>query len=197
METIILAISLLFAILYLFFLLVDILKTAFFKLKGTDCKWQTSGLFIECKSWVNVLILGILLFLGFYAIGTEYARVKTNEVTGTMTYCDECKRKLPSKYTLEFYGDYVCPSCFQSFYNEEIAWYTDALENNDDLLIDGRSIRDVADQVYAEYGMTPYEALSVIDEYEYDYTHGGYTWAEYKQAIEVVYYTASIFPYDY
>lgn len=67
----------------------------------------------------------------------------------------------------------------------------------EDFLIDGRSIRNIQEQVYEEYGMTPDEAFSVIDEYEYDYTHGGFTWAEYKQAIEVVYYTASIFPYDY
>ena len=67
----------------------------------------------------------------------------------------------------------------------------------EEFLIDGRSIRNVQEQVYEEYGMTPYEAFSVIDEYEYDYTHGGFTWAEYKQAIEVVYYIASIFPRDY
>jgi len=72
-------------------------------------------------------------------------------------------------------------------------WQADCEE----LLIDGRSIRNIQEQVYEEYGMTPYEAFSVIDEYEYDYTHGGFTWAEYKQAIEVVYYTASIFPHDY
>lgn len=67
----------------------------------------------------------------------------------------------------------------------------------EELLIDGRSIRDVVDRVYDEYGMTPSHAFMIIDEYEYDYTHGGYTWAEYKHAIEVVYFTASIFPSDY
>ena len=72
-------------------------------------------------------------------------------------------------------------------------WVADCEE----FLIDGRSIRNIQEQVYEEYRMTPHEAFSVIDEYEYDYTHGGYTWDEYQEALEVMYYTMSIFPYDY
>lgn len=67
----------------------------------------------------------------------------------------------------------------------------------EEYLIDGRSIRDVIDEVYDEFGMTPYEAFAVYDEYTYDWTHGGYTWKEYQEALEVMYYTASIIPYDY
>lgn len=76
--------------------------------------------------------------------------------------------------------------------------YDELLEEvYDELLIDGRSIRDLERQVYKEYGLTPPQAFSIVDEYEYDSTHGGFTWSEYQNAIEAIYYTASIFPYDY
>ncbi len=67
----------------------------------------------------------------------------------------------------------------------------------EELLIDGYSIRDIEEEIYNEYGMTPHEAFTILDEYEYDSSHGGYTWTEYQYAIEVMYATASIFPYDY
>ena len=67
----------------------------------------------------------------------------------------------------------------------------------EELLIDGRSIRDIENRVHQEFGITPAEAFSIIDNYEYDSTHGGYTWDEYQNAIDAIYYTASIFPYDY
>lgn len=70
-------------------------------------------------------------------------------------------------------------------------------EDYDNLLIDGRSIRDIEEQVYREYGLTPSQAFGIVDEYEYDSSHGGFTWAEYQNAIEGIYYTASIFPQDY
>lgn len=61
-------------------------------------------------------------------------------------------------------------------------------------LIDGESITDLRDEVYRKYGLTPDEAFSMVDEYEYDSTHGGITWAEYQNAIEAIYYTAYTFP---
>ncbi|MBO5953451.1 MAG: hypothetical protein J6Q53_04955 [Oscillospiraceae bacterium] len=70
-------------------------------------------------------------------------------------------------------------------------------EDYEDLLIDGRSIRDLEMQVYGEYGLTPSEAFTIVDEYEYDSTHGGYTKSEYENAVEAIFYTAAIFPYDY
>ena len=70
-------------------------------------------------------------------------------------------------------------------------------EDYENLLIDGRSIRNIQEQVYNEYGITPSEAFGIVDEYEYDSSHGGFTWAEYQNAIEAIYYTASIFPQDY
>lgn len=132
MENVILGLSLLFAVMYVFFLMVDILRTAFSKLKGTDYKWSTSGIFQECQSWFNVLLLGVLLFLGLYSMGSEYARIKVNEATGEMTYCEDCKRQVPSKYILDFYGDYVCPSCFQDLHEEDIEWYKNALNMESD-----------------------------------------------------------------
>lgn len=72
-----------------------------------------------------------------------------------------------------------------------------ALEDFERLTIDTYSIRDISDKVYEEYEMTPYEAFSIYDEYTYDSTHGGFTWKEYQKALEAMYYTASIFPYDY
>ena len=70
-------------------------------------------------------------------------------------------------------------------------------EDYNELLIDGRSIRDIEEQVYREYGLTPSQAFGIVDEYEYDSTHGGFTWSEYQNAIDAIYYTASIFPFDY
>lgn len=70
-------------------------------------------------------------------------------------------------------------------------------EDYDELLIDGCSIRTIEDHVYNEYGITPSEAFTIVDEYEYDSSHGGYTKAEYQNAIEAIFYTAAIFPQDY
>ena len=64
-------------------------------------------------------------------------------------------------------------------------------------LIDGYSIRDIENEVYETYGMTPHEAFVIIDEYTYDSTHGGYTKAEYENAVEIAFYTIACFPYDY
>ena len=63
--------------------------------------------------------------------------------------------------------------------------------------IDTRSIQDIVNRVYEEYGMTPSEAFMIFDVYTYDSTHGGFTWSEYQNALEAIYYTASIFPQDY
>lgn len=62
--------------------------------------------------------------------------------------------------------------------------------------IDTRSIQDIVNRVYEEYGMTPSEAFMIFDVYTYDSSHGGYTWAEYQEALEVMYFTASIFPVE-
>lgn len=67
----------------------------------------------------------------------------------------------------------------------------------ENFLIDGYSIRDIENEVYETYGMTPHEAFVIIDEYTYDSKHGGYTKAEYENAVEIAFYTIACFPYDY
>lgn len=67
----------------------------------------------------------------------------------------------------------------------------------EELLIDGHSIRTIVEEIYDEYGLTPSKAFSIVEDYEFDYTHGGYTWDEYQHAIEVIFATASVFPSDY
>lgn len=59
--------------------------------------------------------------------------------------------------------------------------------------INGRSIRDVSEKVFDEYGMTPDEAFGIYDEYTYDSSHGGYTWKEYQTALEAMCYTSALF----
>ena len=66
--------------------------------------------------------------------------------------------------------------------------------DREELTIDGRSIVDIVELVYDHYGMTPQEACGIIDEYNYDGTHGGFTWEEYSNAIEAAVATAMYFP---
>lgn len=91
----------------------------------------------------------------------------------------------------------------QQAYNEgfEDGYYRGSKDQQEkdyeDLLIDGSSIRNIEERVFNEYGVTPHEAFAIVDEYEYDSSHGGYTKAEYQNAIGAIFYTAAIFPYDY
>ena len=62
------------------------------------------------------------------------------------------------------------------------------------LTIEGKSIVDIVDLVSDHYGMTPQEAWGVIEEYNYDGTHGGFTWEEYMDAMEAAVATAMYFP---
>lgn len=82
----------------------------------------------------------------------------------------------------------------------EYGYYRGAEEQREkdyeELLIDGHSIRTIVEEIYDEFGMTPSEAFAIYDDYEYDSSHGGYTWAEYQKAIEVMICTASVFPSD-
>ena len=69
-------------------------------------------------------------------------------------------------------------------------------EDYDNLLLDGLSIKGLAEQVYNMYGITPHEAFTIVEDYEYDSSQGGYTWDEYQNAIDAIYYTACIFPQE-
>ena len=66
--------------------------------------------------------------------------------------------------------------------------------DREQLTIEGKSIVDVEEQVYEYYGLNPYEAWTIIEEYNYDGTHGGITWEEYQNAIEAAVFTAGVFP---
>lgn len=57
-----------------------------------------------------------------------------------------------------------------------------------------KGVQEIQDKIFSRYGVTPQEAWSIIDEYNYDWTHGGYTWAEYQNALDAVYATAGLFP---
>ena len=60
----------------------------------------------------------------------------------------------------------------------------------EDLIMEGRSIRDISNAVERVYGITPRQAFDI-------YEDGGYSWSDLKNAKEAIYYTASIFPSDY
>lgn len=57
-----------------------------------------------------------------------------------------------------------------------------------------KGVQEIQDEIFSRYGVTPWEAWSIIDEYNYDWTHGGFTWEEYQNALEAVYDTAGCFP---
>lgn len=63
-----------------------------------------------------------------------------------------------------------------------------------ELTIDGVDIRSIVSQVEREYGIDPAEAYSILEAYSYEPNRGGFTWDDYQGAIEVVVYTASLFP---
>lgn len=134
MEAILGVVSVLLVIAFVLGLAKDIIKTALLKLKNdeTEYKWNTADLFQSMNSWVAVLIMGALLFYGIYTIGNEYARIKAKEVTGDMTYCEECDTRVPSKYTNEVFGNWVCPDCAYAAYKDDLEWYQSALEISPD-----------------------------------------------------------------
>ena len=59
--------------------------------------------------------------------------------------------------------------------------------------LDTLGIRDVRDRVASEYGMTPGEAAAIYELYTWEANHDGITWKEYQKALEVLYFTASLF----
>lgn len=63
-------------------------------------------------------------------------------------------------------------------------------KDREDLLMDGRSIRDISNAVERVYGITPRQAFDIYDD-------GGYSWSDLKKAKEAIYYTASLFPFGY
>lgn len=64
----------------------------------------------------------------------------------------------------------------------------------EELTIDGVSIVDIDEKVLDRYGMSVSEAWGMVECYETEADHGGWSWAEYQNALEAVRYAASLFP---
>lgn len=67
-------------------------------------------------------------------------------------------------------------------------------QDHEELLMDGFSIKNIYDEVFKEFGMTPSQAFNTYDSYNCDRDHGEITWDEYQKAIEVMVYVSCIFP---
>ena len=92
-----------------------------------------------------------------------------------------------------------CEEGFEEGFEEGYSYGSEIQREADceDFLVDGQSITNIVELVYDKYGISPSEAFGIIDNYEYDASHGGYSWSEYQNAIEAMYYTVSLFPQDY
>lgn len=65
-------------------------------------------------------------------------------------------------------------------------------EDCENMLIDGVSIRDVSETIQSMYDMSPSMAYDTVYCYKTEPDHGGYTLAEYQEAIEAILTTASM-----
>ena len=63
----------------------------------------------------------------------------------------------------------------------------------EEFTLNALGIRDILDRVVTEYGMTPGEAAAIYELYTWEANHDGITWKEYQEALEVLYFTASLF----
>ena len=100
----------------------------------------------------------------------------------------------------EYYSSSYVDDAKQQSYNDGYrSGYEQGMKDQEELdyerfCIDGTSINTIVDRIYREYGITPADAFTMYDEYNYDSSHGGITWSEYNNAIEAIFATASIFP---
>ncbi len=69
-------------------------------------------------------------------------------------------------------------------------------DDSDKWLVDGVSLRDIYDRVWDEYGMTPNEAYSTVEDYTSEPDNGDISWEDYQIALEVVLRIASLMPYQ-
>lgn len=65
-------------------------------------------------------------------------------------------------------------------------------EDCENMLIDGVSIRDVSEAIQSMYDISPSMAYDTVYCYKTEPDHGGYTLAEYQEAIEAILTTASM-----
>lgn len=67
--------------------------------------------------------------------------------------------------------------------------------DTDKMTVSGQNLKDIVNDVAEEYGIEPAEAYDILSDYNDQPDHGGYSWDEYQEAIQVIIYTVSLIPY--
>lgn len=67
--------------------------------------------------------------------------------------------------------------------------------DTDKMTVSGQNLKDIVNDVAEEYGIEPAEAYDILSDYNDRPDHGGYSWDEYQEAIQVIIYTVSLIPY--
>lgn len=65
----------------------------------------------------------------------------------------------------------------------------------DKMTVSGQNLKDIVNDVAEEYGIEPAVAYDILSDYNDQPDHGGYSWDEYQEAIQVIIYTVSLIPY--
>ena len=65
----------------------------------------------------------------------------------------------------------------------------------DKMTVSGQNLKDIVNDVAEEYGIEPAVAYDILNDYNDNADHGGYSWDEYQEAIQVIIYTVSLIPY--
>lgn len=69
--------------------------------------------------------------------------------------------------------------------------------DTDKMTVGGQNLKDIVNDVAEEYGIEPAEAYDILSDYNDRPDHGGYSWDEYQEAIQVIIYTVSLIPYSW
>lgn len=67
--------------------------------------------------------------------------------------------------------------------------------DTDKMTVNGQNLKDIVNDVAEEYGIEPAVAYDILNAYNNNADHGGYSWDEYQEAIQVIIYTVSLIPY--
>ena len=67
--------------------------------------------------------------------------------------------------------------------------------DTDKMTVSGQNLKDIVNDVAEEYGIEPAVAYDILNDYNDKPDHGGYSWDEYQEAIQVIIYTVSLIPY--
>lgn len=74
---------------------------------------------------------------------------------------------------------------------KEEQWVSD----RQSLVVRGKNLKMIIESVESEYGIEPAKAYAILNAYNNNADHGGYSWDEYQEAIQVIIYTVSLIPY--